>query len=181
MVRVNNCCGCCDLKSGTIAVSIVYLVLAIVNMALGIAGVVGTKGVATYVGVSIDAIMLVLCILLIIGACMDNPDLCMVWVVGAIVWSVLTTIIAVVISAVFAANIAEHRGLDPDLPMPTGAPATAGVAAGLILGLGVVWAFVALKVCLVIYSAIVVYSHAQNLREGGGSPPPYNQFGGPKI
>ncbi|XP_019637651.1 PREDICTED: uncharacterized protein LOC109479994 isoform X3 [Branchiostoma belcheri] len=179
MVRVNNCCGCCDLKSGTIAVSIVYLILAILNMALGIAGVVGAKGVATYIGVSLDAIMVVLCILLIIGAFMDNHILCMVWVVGAIVWSVLTTIIAVVVSVMvgIAANIAEHGGLDPDLP--TVPPAAAGAAVALILG--IMWAIVALEVCLVIYSAIVVYSHAQNLREGGGSPPPYNQFGGPKA
>ncbi|CAH1240420.1 Hypp6020 [Branchiostoma lanceolatum] len=178
MVRVNNCCGCCDLKSGTISISIVYLVLAILNMILGIMGVVGAKGAAMYVGVAIDGIMIILCILLIIGAMQDNHILCMVWVVGAIVWSVLLTIMAIVASVLIGllANAAEDiQPTDqPDVP-------AAAVGAAIGVALGIMWGIVAVEVTLVIYSAIVVYSHAQNLREGGGSPPPYSHFGGPKI
>ncbi|XP_078614755.1 uncharacterized protein LOC144883935 [Branchiostoma floridae x Branchiostoma japonicum] len=179
MVRVNNCCGCCDLKSGTISISIVYLVLAIINMVLGIMGVVGTKGAPMYIGVTIDGLMVVLCILLIIGAVKDNHILCMVWVVGAIVWSVLVTIMAIVVSVVVGITANAAQEIQPIQPDPDVNPQAVGAAIGLILG--VMWAIVAVEVALVIYSAIVVYSHAQNLREGGGCPPPYSQFGGPNV
>ncbi|CAH1240422.1 Hypp6022 [Branchiostoma lanceolatum] len=162
-LRVNNCCECFGLRSGSLYTAIVYMVVAILNIVLAIIGLASAGGEAARYGrIATDGLLVILCILLLIGVLKSNYVLCMIWVVGAVVWIVLTI--------VFGEVATIYAGKKTDV----GSVTTVGGAA-MATAIGLMWGIIALEVVLLIYCAVVVYSHAQRLREEG-IPPPYSQF-----
>ncbi|XP_035697540.1 uncharacterized protein LOC118430661 [Branchiostoma floridae] len=163
-LRVNNCCECFGLRSGSLYIAALYMVIGIFNIVMTIIGLASAGGeVARYGRITTDGILVLLCILLLIGVLKSEYSLCIMWVVGAVVWSVLTI--------VFGEVATIYAGKKTDVNYVT---TVGGVAMATAIGL--MWVIMALEILLLIYCAIVVYSHAQKLREEG-NPPPYSQFG----
>ncbi|XP_078696115.1 uncharacterized protein LOC144924606 [Branchiostoma floridae x Branchiostoma belcheri] len=162
-LRVNNCCECFGLRSGSLYIAITYMVIGILNIVLSLIGLASAGGEAAKYGrITADGLFVILCILLLIGVLKSNYILCLIWVVGAVVWSAMTIVFAEV------ATIYVRKKTDVNSVQTVTGPA-------LATALSLMWAIIALEYILLIYFAVVVYSHAQKLREEN-IPPPYSQF-----
>ncbi|XP_078614758.1 uncharacterized protein LOC144883938 [Branchiostoma floridae x Branchiostoma japonicum] len=92
-LRVNNCCECFGLRSGSLYIAVLYMVIGIFNIVMTIIGLASAGGeVARYGRITTDGTLVLLCILLLIGVLKSEYSLCIMWVVGAVVWSVLTIV-----------------------------------------------------------------------------------------
>ncbi|XP_078586138.1 uncharacterized protein LOC144868018 [Branchiostoma floridae x Branchiostoma japonicum] len=93
-LRVNNCCECFGLRSGSLYIAVLYMVIGIFNIVMTIIGLASAGGeVARYGRITTDGTLVLLCILLLIGVLKSEYSLCIMWVVGAVVWSVLTIVL----------------------------------------------------------------------------------------
>ncbi|XP_066296882.1 uncharacterized protein [Branchiostoma lanceolatum] len=153
--RVNNCCCCCSLKCGVITIAVVFMV---VNLFAGIWVIVARSlddrqlSPFKITDLVLDAVLIILCIILLIGAIKGNYMFCMIWVFGTIILLTCMMILLIVASTLRASNRPEtvHR-------------------------LGFLWGGRAIECGVLVYGVIVVNSFAQTLRYTDGPllPLPY--------
>ncbi|XP_047496584.1 uncharacterized protein LOC125044170 [Penaeus chinensis] len=100
---LNSCCCGCSLRSGSLAIGIVGLVLSIIAAIYGIVrGVNGDK--QGWIDMAVQIIEIVICIILIQGIRKEHRGMVMVWVwVSAIIIAI--NIILVIIAVILTLNI----------------------------------------------------------------------------
>jgi len=95
---VSVCCCGCSLRSGSLAIGIVYLIFAILAAINGILQGIGGNSQG-WIEMAINIIQAVLCVVLILGINKENRAMIMVWVwVSAIIVIVsgIVTIMAII-------------------------------------------------------------------------------------
>ncbi|XP_078697654.1 uncharacterized protein LOC144925511 [Branchiostoma floridae x Branchiostoma belcheri] len=155
--RVQNCCCCGSLKCGTIGIAVVFMVLNLLNVIgtlVAFAAFVREEGVNPFriIDVIFDAILIILCIILIVGAVKGNPLLCRIWIVGTIFFVSAMFILVIIGSSLLGLN----------------SPAAAHV-------IGFFWFYLAVEEGLLVYGVIVVNSFVESMRHEDASLPPYSQ------
>jgi len=99
---VNACCCGCSLRSGSLAIGVIYLILAILAAINGILqGINGNS--QGWIEMAVNLIQAILCVVLILGINKENRAMIMVWVwVSAILVavSVIVAIMAAIAGAI---------------------------------------------------------------------------------
>lgn len=91
---VSACCCGCSLRSGSLAIGIIYLILAILAAINGILqGVNGNN--QGWIEMAINLIQAVLCVVLILGINKENRAMIMVWVWVSAIIVVVSVIVAI--------------------------------------------------------------------------------------
>ncbi|CAH1240419.1 uncharacterized protein [Branchiostoma lanceolatum] len=154
--RVQNCCCCGSLKCGTIGIAVVFMIMNLLNVIGTLVAVAAfnEEGVNAFriIDVLFDAILIILCIMLIVGAVKGNPLLCRIWIIGTIIFVSAMFILCIVGSSLIGLNNPE--------------------AAHVI---GFFWFGIAVEEGLLIYGVIVVNSFVESLRHEDATLPPYSQ------
>ncbi|CAL4196883.1 unnamed protein product, partial [Meganyctiphanes norvegica] len=101
--QVSHCCCGCSLRNGSLAIGVVCAIFDIVFLVWQIIMSVGAAGgvaIGGWIGVTIYAIHLLMCVALIWGIVENKSGLCMIWVIGSIVFVIFEIIIGLVITIV---------------------------------------------------------------------------------
>ncbi|XP_035697674.1 uncharacterized protein LOC118430761 [Branchiostoma floridae] len=153
-----SCCGCCSLRTGSIVIGVLHLVLSFVTggfyvyrwiRAMG-SDVVPTEEV--FVGVAVFGVSVLVAVLLIIGATHNNPTLCLIWVI----WAGLHLALAIAL-AIYAGVVTFALSVGPN---------DAGGFVDLIRFLTIALMAIAGVIIVVLsYGIIVVCSHYRDLKD----------------
>merc|ERR1711931_83154 len=91
---VSACCCGCSLRSGSLAIGIIYLILAVLAAINGILqGINGSN--QGWIEMAVNLIQAVLCVVLIMGINKENRAMIMVWVWVSIILVVVSAIVAI--------------------------------------------------------------------------------------
>ncbi|XP_078615959.1 uncharacterized protein LOC144884482 [Branchiostoma floridae x Branchiostoma japonicum] len=169
----NSCCGCCNVRQGSIVVGVLFLILHLIDLGIK-ANNMSSMAAAGYsvsgtdaASVAIDVVAIVIDALMIYGVIKAISTLLLVWVVFVVIILVAELIIVIVVTVIALGLVGASAA----------SPGAQGGAFGFILLILIpVWIIYILILLLVIYGVLVVYSHYQNLRDGvvddGSAPPP---------
>ncbi|XP_035697538.1 lysosomal-associated transmembrane protein 4B-like [Branchiostoma floridae] len=185
MAILSTCCGCCNVRTGSMVTAVVMLIVC--GMDLGVRFSYSMGEAATkYIGVFMDGIFALLCIFLIVGVAVNNRYLCIAWVIGAIIYLVGDMLLCIVITVtVFVAQ--NNMVMDDIVAIAPNATALHDAEMfdfarnmTIVITIAVAWVVFLVVACINIYCILVVYSHIQNLRERdqaddqpSGPPPAY--------
>merc|ERR1712168_1057084 len=101
-------CGC-DLKQGSLAIGIVYLILGIIGLIGGIDGSAKGAGMSL-VQLIVQLLQCIICVLLILGVRKDNRRFIMIWVyvsIVTVVFSILGAILSIITVVVLLASLLQ--------------------------------------------------------------------------
>ncbi|XP_019637198.1 PREDICTED: uncharacterized protein LOC109479652 [Branchiostoma belcheri] len=153
-----SCCGCCSLRTGSIVIGVLHLVLSLVAggdyvyrwiQAMG-NGVTSSEEVI--IGVAVFGVSVLAAVLLIIGAAHNNSTLCLIWVV----WAGLHLALVIAL-AIYAGVVTFVLAVTPE--------DTTGFM-GLVQILTISLLVVAVLIIAVLsYGIVVVCSHYRDLKE----------------
>ncbi|XP_066297064.1 uncharacterized protein [Branchiostoma lanceolatum] len=139
----NSCCGCCDLRTGSVVVGALCLNNAVFAFLYGLAttGLSTPGGWTAWVTLILEILFLIACILLLIGIKKGNVTFMKIWLLFAIIL-VVWELIQIIVRSV---QIVGDKGF----------------GAALAQVLGVQWVLVLIFIGVKIYGILVVYSYTQ--------------------
>ncbi|XP_078616560.1 uncharacterized protein LOC144884894 [Branchiostoma floridae x Branchiostoma japonicum] len=140
----NSCCGCCDLRTGSVVVGSICLNNAVIAFLYALAtneGLGNPSGWSAWVTLILEIIFLVACVLLLLGVKKGNLTFMKIWLVIAIIL-VIWEIVQIIVRSV---QVATNEGFGEALAQ----------------ALGVNWVLTLIFIGVKIYGILVVYSYTQ--------------------
>ncbi|XP_078697821.1 uncharacterized protein LOC144925612 isoform X1 [Branchiostoma floridae x Branchiostoma belcheri] len=161
----NSCCGCCNIRAGSIFVGVLFANLHLTDLSLKAMSI--RPGSQVYglpaAGIAIDVLAILMCALMIHGVQKGKRVMLLVWVVFVVIILVVKLIIAIAITVLvtIAAEVAARSYFFRYVNIS--AIPIEEIEAKI---LAQVWAIYIVTLLLTICGVLVVYSHYQNLRYG---------------
>ncbi|XP_035698198.1 uncharacterized protein LOC118431188 [Branchiostoma floridae] len=156
-----SCCGCCDVKTGSIVVAIIWIILTLIGLGytsyrVYLVSLLGLVSPTDVVLLILYIVNFIVHILLIIGVAQEVRPLILTWVIVTIICTVVSLIVYVYVTVATIAIIGALASGSDDQGVIVGA----GVAS-----LAIVWIIWGVFFILTVYGCLVVFSHYQNLRD----------------
>ncbi|XP_078616052.1 uncharacterized protein LOC144884550 [Branchiostoma floridae x Branchiostoma japonicum] len=159
-----SCCGCCDVKTGSIVVAVIWIICTLlgVGYVIFIVATASVAGLVAPTGIILLIVYIVNFIthfLLIIGVVQESRRLILTWVIVTIIGTAVSFIVYIFDTILTMAQLrALATGGDNQLPQDV-------LKAAVAASLATIWAIWGVFFILTVYGCLVVFSHYQNLRD----------------
>ncbi|KAI8481127.1 hypothetical protein Bbelb_411410 [Branchiostoma belcheri] len=156
-----SCCGCCDVKAGSIVVAIFWIVLTLIGLgytsysvyATSLFGAVSPTNIVLLI---VYIVNLITHILLIIGVVQEARPLVLTWVIVTIICTAVSLIVYIYVTVASLALIAT---------ISAESEIQAAIVGASVAGIAIAWIIWGVFFILTVYGCLVVFSHYQNLRD----------------
>ncbi|XP_019627157.1 PREDICTED: uncharacterized protein LOC109472028 [Branchiostoma belcheri] len=156
-----SCCGCCDVKTGSIVVAVTWIVLTLIGLgytsysvyATSLFGAVSPTNIVLLI---VYIVNLITHILLIIGVVQEARPLVLTWVIVTIICTAVSLIVYIYVTVASLALIAT---------ISAESEIQAAIVGASVAGIAIAWIIWGVFFILTVYGCLVVFSHYQNLRD----------------
>ncbi|XP_078616730.1 uncharacterized protein LOC144885008 [Branchiostoma floridae x Branchiostoma japonicum] len=155
----NSCCGCCTVRTGSIVVANIWMIMQFAGIGTAIKDIIDAGGAASttdIVNLAIYSVGIIIDTLLIYGVVKKLKELVLSWVI----FSVACTAAALGVNLYVTIVILQVLQVTGD---DDGSALVQAILVPYLAGVWIVWGIVFL---ITVYGCLVVYSHYQNLRDG---------------